>query len=136
VPCTALAPRHSIQSDWLADACHACHSELFSTRNEKSCNEPKLTKETKSASIGVVSQNPPTFACRCVKVWRGDQCVQTIPHPAQSVWAVSALPNGDFVSASSDAVARVFTQSQERRAPDAVVRCCYAAYELAASILL
>lgn len=38
---------------------------------------------------------------RTMRVWRDGKCVQTIAHPAQSVWAVCVLPcNGDIVSAA------------------------------------
>jgi len=40
--------------------------------------------------------------------------VQTIIHPAISVWAVSTMPNGDIVSGCSDGVVRVFSESQDR----------------------
>lgn len=38
---------------------------------------------------------------RTLRVWRADgECVQTIHMPAQSVWAVAALPNSDIVCGS------------------------------------
>ncbi|KAF4589042.1 hypothetical protein GQ602_002931 [Ophiocordyceps camponoti-floridani] len=52
---------------------------------------------------------------RTVRVWRGSECVQTITHPAISVWAVAANPEtGDIVSGASDGIARVFTRRPER----------------------
>mmetsp|Transcript_18307 Transcript_18307/g.44941 ORF Transcript_18307/g.44941 Transcript_18307/m.44941 type:complete len:742 (-) Transcript_18307:129-2354(-) len=49
-----------------------------------------------------------------VKVWTPDgKVVQTIAHPAV-VRAVQALPNGDFITAGSDGVARIFTRDQQR----------------------
>ena len=54
---------------------------------------------------------------RTVRVWRGTQCVQTITHPAISVWTVAAcLENGDIVSGASDRILRVFTRDSERQA--------------------
>ena len=54
---------------------------------------------------------------RTVRVWKGSECVQTITHPAISVWCVAACPeSGDIVSGASDGVARVFTRSEERAA--------------------
>ena len=54
---------------------------------------------------------------RTVKVWRGNQCIQTITHPAISVWTVAVCSeNGDIVSGSSDRVLRVFTRDPERQA--------------------
>ena len=37
---------------------------------------------------------------RTVRVWKDGECVQTIPHPTQSVWCVTALNNGDIVTGS------------------------------------
>lgn len=51
---------------------------------------------------------------RTVRIWRGTECVQTITHPAISVWTVAANPEtGDIVSGSSDGAARVFTRRPE-----------------------
>ncbi|KAI1137676.1 PFU-domain-containing protein [Hypoxylon sp. FL0543] len=57
---------------------------------------------------------------RTVRVWRGAECVQTITHPAISVWTVSVCSeNGDIVTGASDGVIRVFSRSPERLAsPD------------------
>jgi len=52
---------------------------------------------------------------RSVRIWRGTECVQTITHPAISVWSVSVCrENGDIVTGASDGAARIFTRSQER----------------------
>lgn len=54
---------------------------------------------------------------RTVRIWRGNQCVQTITHPAISVWAVGACAeNGDIVSGASDRIVRVFSRDKERHA--------------------
>ncbi|TDZ39724.1 Ubiquitin homeostasis protein lub1 [Colletotrichum trifolii] len=54
---------------------------------------------------------------RTVRIWKGGECVQTITHPAISVWTVAANPEtGDIVSGASDGIARVFTRSAERAA--------------------
>lgn len=59
---------------------------------------------------------------RTVRVWRGDQCVQTITHPAISVWAVAVSPEtGDIVSGASDGIARVFTRDESRVADEATI---------------
>lgn len=48
---------------------------------------------------------------RTVRVWRGSEAVQTITHPAISVWAVAVnSETGDIVTGSSDGFARVFTR--------------------------
>ena len=54
---------------------------------------------------------------RTVRVWRGGECVQTITHPAISVWGVAACADsGDVVSGASDQLVRVFSRSAERQA--------------------
>lgn len=47
--------------------------------------------------------------------------------PAQSVWAVACLDNGDIVAGTSDGVVRVFTKDPSRVAPDQIL----ASYTLA-----
>ncbi|KKK15067.1 polyubiquitin binding protein [Aspergillus ochraceoroseus] len=60
---------------------------------------------------------------RTVRVWNGTQCVQTITHPAISVWSVAVCQNnGDIVTGASDRVARVFTRSPERQATPEVIQ--------------
>jgi phospholipase A-2-activating protein len=60
---------------------------------------------------------------RTVRIWRDGQCVQTISHPAISVWAVNACQqNGDIVSGASDRIARVFTRDSKRVAEEATIR--------------
>jgi phospholipase A-2-activating protein len=61
---------------------------------------------------------------RTVKVWNGTECVQTITHPAISVWSVAACgENGDIVTGASDRVTRIFTRSPDRIAsPEAVAQ--------------
>lgn len=54
---------------------------------------------------------------RTVRIWKGTSCVQTITHPAISVWSVAVcVENGDIVTGASDRVVRVFTRSPERAA--------------------
>lgn len=51
---------------------------------------------------------------RTVRVWRGAECIQTITHPAISVWTVTVNPEtGDIATGASDSVARVFTRRPE-----------------------
>ncbi|KAI0487722.1 ubiquitin homeostasis protein lub1 [Xylaria cf. heliscus] len=52
---------------------------------------------------------------RTVRIWRGSECIQTITHPAISVWSVAANPSdGDIVSGASDGIIRVFSRSSDR----------------------
>lgn len=51
-----------------------------------------------------------------MRVWGANgNCIQTIHMPAQSVWAVAALPNTDIICGSSDGMCRVFTNVAERQ---------------------
>lgn len=45
------------------------------------------------------------------------ECVQTIVHPAISVWTVATMPNGDIVTGTSDGKVRIFSAVEERWAP-------------------
>ncbi|CAK7273504.1 WD repeat protein Lub1 [Sporothrix epigloea] len=52
---------------------------------------------------------------RTARIWRGESCVQTITHPALSIWSVSVCQEtGDIVTGASDNVARIFTRNPER----------------------
>ncbi|RKF75534.1 Ubiquitin homeostasis protein lub1 [Golovinomyces cichoracearum] len=60
---------------------------------------------------------------RTLRVWKGTQCIQTITHPAVSVWSVAVCAdNGDIVSGASDNIVRVFTRSEERIASNEVIK--------------
>lgn len=53
---------------------------------------------------------------RTVKIWRQGACIQTITHPAISIWAVAACQEtGDIVSGGSDKVVRVFSRDPHRQ---------------------
>jgi len=46
-------------------------------------------------------------------------CVQTITHPAISVWSVAVCAqNGDIVSGASDRIVRVFSREEKRWADE------------------
>lgn len=52
---------------------------------------------------------------RTVRVWKGTTCVQTITHPAISVWQVAVCQEtGDIATGASDKILRVFTRDPER----------------------
>ncbi|KAG8681428.1 hypothetical protein FRC08_015642 [Ceratobasidium sp. 394] len=59
---------------------------------------------------------------RTVRVWEDGELVQTITHPAISVWAVDAMPNGDIVTGCSDGIVRVFSRSESRWADEATLK--------------
>jgi phospholipase A-2-activating protein len=60
---------------------------------------------------------------RTVRIWRNGQCIQTITHPAISIWAVAVCPEtGDIASGASDKTIRVFSRDSDRQA-DVEVRC-------------
>lgn len=52
---------------------------------------------------------------RTLRIWKGNTCIQTITHPAISIWSVAVCPeNGDIVTGASDKIVRVFTRSENR----------------------
>ncbi|KAF2151992.1 putative polyubiquitin binding protein [Myriangium duriaei CBS 260.36] len=54
---------------------------------------------------------------RTVRVWRDGACIQTITHPAISVWTVAVCPEtGDIATGASDRLVRVFSRDPERQA--------------------
>ncbi|KAJ5176713.1 uncharacterized protein N7482_002590 [Penicillium canariense] len=60
---------------------------------------------------------------RTVKVWQGTECIQTITHPAISVWSVAVCnESGDIVSGSSDRITRVFSRNPDRQAAPEVIQ--------------
>jgi phospholipase A-2-activating protein len=60
---------------------------------------------------------------RTVRIWENNQCIQTITHPAISVWTVAVCKeNGDIVTGASDKLARIFTRDQERYAAEAEIQ--------------
>lgn len=60
---------------------------------------------------------------RTVRIWRGGACIQTLTHPAISVWCVATCPeNGDIVSGASDRIIRVFSRSPERHASKETIK--------------
>ena len=60
---------------------------------------------------------------RTVRIWHAYECVQTITHPAISVWSIAVCSaSGDIVSGASDRLVRVFSTSLERRAAPEVIQ--------------
>ena len=58
---------------------------------------------------------------RTVRVFRDMKCIQTITHPAVSIWSVAASTSGDIVTGASDKIIRVFTRDEDRlAAPEAL----------------
>ena len=54
---------------------------------------------------------------RTVKVWRNGQCIQTITHPAVSIWTVTSCPEtGDIATGASDRLIRIFSRDPDRQA--------------------
>ncbi|PVH95410.1 phospholipase A-2-activating protein [Periconia macrospinosa] len=59
---------------------------------------------------------------RTARIWEGNQCIQTITHPAISVWTVAVCAeNGDIVTGSSDKIVRVFSRDPARHADPAAI---------------
>lgn len=56
---------------------------------------------------------------RTVRIWRHTECIQTITHPAISVWSVAVCSeNGDIVTGASDKIVRIFSKDPERHADE------------------
>ncbi|KAF2834954.1 ubiquitin homeostasis protein lub1 [Patellaria atrata CBS 101060] len=54
---------------------------------------------------------------RTARIWNNNQCIQTITHPAISVWSISVCAeNGDIATGASDRIVRVFSRSPDRQA--------------------
>ncbi|EGD93202.1 polyubiquitin binding protein [Trichophyton tonsurans CBS 112818] len=50
---------------------------------------------------------------RTVRIWNATSCIQTITHPAISVWSVAACAeSGDIISGASDRIARIFSRDK------------------------
>lgn len=59
---------------------------------------------------------------RTVRIWDNNNCIQTITHPAISVWTVAVCSeSGDIVSGASDKLVRIFTRDPERLADPAAI---------------
>lgn len=59
---------------------------------------------------------------RTARIWENNECVQTITHPAISVWSVAVCPEtGDIATGASDKLLRIFTRDQERYAAAAEI---------------
>lgn len=58
-----------------------------------------------------------------MRIWKGTECVQTITHPAISVWSVAVCQqSGDIATGASDRVVRVFSRAQERQAEASTIK--------------
>lgn len=59
---------------------------------------------------------------RTVRIWEKNQCIQTITHPAISVWTVAVCAdNGDIATGASDKLLRIFTRDDQRYAAAAEI---------------
>lgn len=59
---------------------------------------------------------------RSVRVWENGENTETIYLPAQSIWCVDSLQNGDIVTGSSDGVIRIFTRNETRFADESALK--------------
>ena len=67
--------------------------------------------------VTVLSHSPLSFVsigedASCI-VWSNGNALQSIPHPC-SLWCVTALPNGDFLTGGHDGIVRIFSQDSSR----------------------
>ncbi|CCX05696.1 Similar to Ubiquitin homeostasis protein lub1; acc. no. O94289 [Pyronema omphalodes CBS 100304] len=60
---------------------------------------------------------------RTLRVWRDGNCIQTITHPALSVWSVGVdHKTGDLVTGASDNVVRVFSRDPKKWATEEALK--------------
>lgn len=58
-----------------------------------------------------------------IRMWNSSgELGDAITLPAQSVWSIACLQNGDIVTGTSDAVVRVFTKDPARYATDTILK--------------
>lgn len=70
---------------------------------------------------------------RTVRIWKDGNCVQTITHPAISVWSVAVCDEtGDIVSGASDNIVRIFSRKEGRFANAETTRLFNEAVEASA----
>lgn len=68
-----------------------------------------------------------------IRIWdlsSGQEVCEPLLLPAQSVWSVAALPNGDIVSGSSDGMTRIFTAIKELYASESQLKAFNDAVQL------
>ncbi|KAI5856478.1 WD40-repeat-containing domain protein [Tricharina praecox] len=60
---------------------------------------------------------------RTVRIWKDGDCVQTITHPAISVWSVDACAEtGDIATGASDNIVRVFSRDGKKWATEELLK--------------
>jgi phospholipase A-2-activating protein len=60
---------------------------------------------------------------RTARIWKDNRCIQTITHPAISVWTVAVCPkSGDIATGASDKIIRVFSRSKDRQADEKAIQ--------------
>lgn len=64
---------------------------------------------------------------KCIKVWKDQECVQTIPYPCESIWTVAVSPKSDIVVGGSDGYLRLFSCSPLKNAAESVLAAFQAA---------
>lgn len=58
-----------------------------------------------------------------IRMWNSNgELGDAITLPAQSVWSIACLKNGDIVTGTSDAVVRIFTRDPSRYATEAILK--------------
>jgi phospholipase A-2-activating protein len=60
---------------------------------------------------------------RTVRVWSGSDCIQTITHPAISVWTVAVCQEtGDIATGDSHGIVRIFSRAADRIASEEAIQ--------------
>ncbi|XP_037928424.1 phospholipase A-2-activating protein-like [Teleopsis dalmanni] len=102
-----------------------CVKELFGHRNSINYIE----QHSVSGSNIIVSSGADSSLRMC-DIKSGTELGSPIVHPAESVWSVACLSNGDIITGCSDGVVRVFTKDPKNYASEDVLK----AFDAAVSI--
>jgi phospholipase A-2-activating protein len=111
------------------------NSEFLSCSNDSSIRRWTVTGECVQVyyshtayvySVAVVHNGPADFMSvgedRTLRIWKDEECVQTITHPTPTVWCCTSLENGDIVTGANDGIIRIFTHSPDRCASDSEIQ--------------
>lgn len=92
---------------------------IYCVAAQTPADEPVAGSSSDDGVVGVFATGDEDRRVRC---WRGALNTHTIQLPAQSVWSVAWLKNGDIVTGTSDGIVRIFTLDESRFASEEALR--------------